>query len=252
MYMTKMSYIVLLLVIPLLSFGQSIRVYAASDLRYVLEDILVLYQSRHPEDRVEVVYGSSGKGYVQILNGAPFDVFMSADMEYVERLYQKGYVITKPRAYAVGRLVLCARKDSNLNPSDFPKVLFDQRVRKIAIANPEHAPYGRAAKEVLESFGLLEKIKGKIVLGENISQAASFVYSGSAQVGFIALSLALSPQMQKLNICYLIPQSLHTKILQGYGITKVGQGKAQVERFYKFIASSQAKAILKKYGFEEP
>ncbi|MFN3263588.1 MAG: molybdate ABC transporter substrate-binding protein, partial [Aquificaceae bacterium] len=172
----------LLLLLGLLSLAHAelIRVFAAADLRYALKEIAGLYQKRYPEDKIELVFGSSGKGYAQVRAGAPFHIYFSANMKYVEELYKEGHIITEPKLYAVGRIVVWTRKDSPFDPSKFPDVLLDPRARRIAIANWEHAPYGRAAKEALESYGVFERVRNKLVLGENISQTASFVYSGAA------------------------------------------------------------------------
>ncbi len=232
--------------------AELIRVFAAADLQYALKDIAQLYEKEHPQDKVELIFGSSGKGTAQIKAGAPFHIFFSADMKYVEELYKEGYIITKPKPYAIGRLVVWVRKDSGLDPSKFPQILLDPKVRKVAIANWEHAPYGRAAKEALENYGVFDKIKDKLVLGENVSQTASFVYSGSADVGIIPLSLAVSENMKKVGTYWLIPEEKHKPIVQGYGITKVGENSQAVKRFYEFVLSPKAVEILKKYGFDVP
>ncbi|QWK20646.1 MAG: molybdate ABC transporter substrate-binding protein [Hydrogenobacter thermophilus] len=243
-----------LLLSLLLLFGLSkaelIRVFAAADLQYALKEIADIYQKQYPEDKVELIFGSSGKGTAQIKSGAPYHLFFSADMKYVEELYREGYVVTKPKPYAVGRLVVWVRKDSGLDPSKFPQVLF--QAKKIAIANWEHAPYGRAAKQVLENYGVFDKVKDKLVLGENVSQTASYVYSGSADVGLIPLSLAISENMKKAGNYWLVPEDKHAPIVQGYGITKVGENSQAVRRFYEFVGSPQARKIFVKYGFVLP
>ncbi|WP_448583723.1 molybdate ABC transporter substrate-binding protein [Thermocrinis sp.] len=232
--------------------AELIRIFSASDLQYALKEISKAYEKEYPQDKVELVFGSSGKGAIQIKAGAPYHIFFSADMKYVEELYREGYIVTKPKPYAVGRIVVWVRKDSGLDPSDFPKVLFDQRVKRIAIANWEHAPYGRIAKQVLERYGVFEKLKSKLVLGENIAQTASYVYSGSADVGLIALSLALAPNMKEIGNFWAIPEDKHDLILQGYGITKAGEGYQSVKRFYQFVQTPQARKIFIKYGFVLP
>lgn len=232
------------------SMAEVIRVFAAADLQYALKEIAQEYMKANPQDRVKLVFGSSGKGAIQIRKGAPYHLFFSADMKYVEELHREGYTITQPKAYAVGRIVVWVRKDSGLDPSSFPDILF--RANKIAIANWEHAPYGQAAKEALESYGVFEKVKNKLVLGENISQTASYVYSGAADVGIIALSLALSPTMKEKGKYWLIPQERHRPIVQGYGITKFGEYSSSARRFYNFIETKTARDILLKYGFFVP
>lgn len=232
--------------------GELIRVFAAADLQYALREIAQLYQKRYPEDKVELVFGSSGKGFAQIRAGAPFHLYFSANMKYVEELYREGHIITKPRPYAIGRIVVWTRKDSPLDPSRFPQVLLDPQVRRIAIANWEHAPYGKAAKEALESYGVFERVKDKLVIGENVSQAASFVYSGAADIGIIALSLAKAPQMEKVGKYWLIPEDRHERLEQGYGVTKEGGKLRGAMRFYEFVGSPDARRIFVKYGFVLP
>jgi len=146
--------------------------------------------------------------------------------------------------------VVWVRKDSGLDPSNFPDVIF--RANKTAIANWEHAPYGQAAKEVLESYEVFEKVKNKLAIGENISQTASYVYSGEVDVGIIALSLALSPTTKEKGKYWLIPQKRHRPILQGYGITKFGENSPSARRFYNFIETKTARDILPKYRFFVP
>jgi len=232
--------------------AEFIRVFAASDLQYALKEIAEIYRKKYPQDRVELVFGSSGKGTAQIRYGAPYHVFFSANMGYVEELYKEGHIITKPKLYAVGRIVVWVRKDSGLDPSRFPEVLFDQRVNRIAIANWKHAPYGKAAKEVLESYGVFEKVKDKLVLGENIAQTASYVYSGAADLGIIALSLARAPAIEKVGRFWIIPEDRHSPILQGYGITKIGGNSQSTKRFYQFVQTPQARKIFIKYGLFYP
>lgn len=235
-----------------LVYGETIRVFAAADLQYALREIADLYRGKYPKDKVELIFGSSGKGYAQIRAGAPYHLFFSADMKYVELLYKEGYLITEPKPYAIGRIVLWTRKDSGLDPSKFPQVLFDRRVKKIAIANWNHAPYGKAAKEVLESYGVFDKVKERLVIGENIAQTASYVTSGAADIGFIALSLAKSPELERIGTYWLIPENRHERILQGYAITKKGQKLREIRRFYEFINSPEARSVFIKYGFLLP
>jgi molybdate transport system substrate-binding protein len=232
------------------SMAEVIRVFAAADLQYALKEIAQEYMKANPQDRVELIFGSSGKGAIQIRKGAPYHLFFSANMKYVEELHREGYIITQPKAYAIGRIVVWVRKDSGLDPSNFPDVLF--RANKIAIANWEHAPYGQAAKEALESYGVFEKVKNRLVIGENISQTASYVYSGAVDVGIIALSLSLSPTMKEKGRYWLIPQERHRPIVQGYGITKFGENSPSARRFYNFIETKTARDILLKYGFFMP
>ena len=235
-----------------LAHAELIRVFAAADLQYALKAVADLYMKKYPEDKVELVFGSSGKGYAQIRAGAPFHIYFSANMKYVEELYKEGHIITKPKPYAIGRIVVWTRKDSPLDPSKFPEVLLDRRVRRIAIANCKQAPYGKAAKEAREADGGFDGVGKKLVLGENISQTASFVYSGAADIGIIALSLALAPELQARGKYWLIPEDKHERLEQGYGITKEGGMVIYAWRFYEFIGSPEASRLFVKYGFVLP
>lgn len=246
----------LIILFLLLSFSlvkaEVIRVFAAADLQFALRELADLYMKKYPEDKIELIFGSSGKGFAQIKAGAPYHIFFSADMKYVEELYREGYAITKPKPYAIGRIVLWTRKDSGLDPSKFPEVLLDPRVKRIAIANWEHAPYGRASKEILEAYGVFQKVKDKLVIGENIAQTASYIRSGAADLGFIALSLAKAPELERVGRYWLVPEDKHERILQGYVITKEGQKVVGARRFYEFVASTEARKVFVKYGFLLP
>ncbi|MCY0866420.1 MAG: molybdate ABC transporter substrate-binding protein [Aquificaceae bacterium] len=232
--------------------AEVIRVYAAADLQFALRELADLYMKKYPEDKIELIFGSSGKGFAQIKAGAPYHIFFSADMKYVEELYREGYAITKPKPYAIGRIVLWTRKDSGLDPSKFPEVLLDPRVKRIAIANWDHAPYGKASKEALEAYGVFQKVKDKLVIGENIAQTASYIRSGAADLGFIALSLAKAPELERVGRYWLVPEDKHERILQGYVITKEGQKVVGARRFYEFVASTEARKVFVKYGFLLP
>lgn len=232
--------------------AEVIRVFAAADLQFALKELADLYMKKYPEDKIDLIFGSSGKGFAQIKAGAPYHIFFSADMKYVEELYREGYAITKPKPYAIGRIVLWTRKDSGLDPSKFPEVLLDPRVKRIAIANWEHAPYGRASKEILEAYGVFQKVKDKLVIGENIAQTASYIRSGAADLGFIALSLAKAPELERVGGYWLVPEDKHERILQGYVITKEGQKVVGARRFYEFVASTEARKVFVKYGFLLP
>ena len=240
----------LLLSLTLDLFAQKITVFAASDLKFALDSIKEEFLKEYPKERVEMIYGSSGKGMRQIENGAPYDIFFSANMAFVEKLYKQGDITTKPKLYAIGRVVIWSKHkefDAKIGFENLEKPW----VKKIAIANPAHAPYGEKAKQALESLHLYEKINSKLVLGENISQTAGFIASGAADVGIIALSLALAPTIARSQhkSHYLIQSNLHEPLIQGYGITKVGSQKALSKEFYDFMRTKKATAIMKRYGF---
>src|ERR1700722_10457022 len=177
---------------PLCS-AQQITVAAAADLQFAMQDVATRFE-KETGMNVKLTYGSSGNFFQQIQNGAPFDLFFSANLDFAKKLENAGLTDAGSYyPYARGKIVIWVPKESKLNLSSGMKALLDPSVKKIAVANPQHAPYGQAAVAALQKEGLYEKVKDKFVLGENISQTASFVVSGSADVGIVALSLALSP-----------------------------------------------------------
>jgi molybdate transport system substrate-binding protein len=224
-----------------------ITIAAAADLKYVLDSLVTIFNRQHPQARATVVYGSSGKFYEQLSHGAPFDLFFSADNDYPRRLQQAGRTATAPQPYALGRLVLWSKK---LDPSTKGiNTLLAPQVRRIAIANPAHAPYGRKAEEVLRTYQLYDRLKPKLVLGENIGQTAQYAATGAADVGVLAYSLALSPELRRAGRFYLIPATAHSPLQQSYVVLKRAQGNPTAAAFATFMASPVARQALKKYGF---
>jgi len=224
-----------------------ITIAAAADLKYILDSLVVIFNRQHPQTRATVVYGSSGKFYEQLSHGAPFDLFFSADSEYPRRLQQAGLTAAAPQPYALGRLVLWSKK---LNPSaQSMNTLLASQVKHVAIANPAHAPYGRKAEEVLRHYKLYDQVKPKLIFGENIGQTAQYAATGAADVGLLAYSLALSPELRRMGKFYLIPASAHTPLQQSYVVLKRASGNATAVAFAAFMASPVAKQALKKYGF---
>jgi len=246
----KKSYILLLLLLTLELSAQKITIFAASDLKFALDSIKEEFVKKHPSANLNMIYGSSGKGMHQIENGAPYDIFFSANMAFVEKLYAQGDIVTPPKLYATGRIVLWSKHKEFDTTKGFEN-LKAPWVKKIAIANPSHAPYGEKAKQALESLKLYETLQKRLVLGENISQTAGFIASGSAEIGVIALALVLAPTIanSKNSNYYLIDDALHEPLLQGYGITKVGADKSLTQTFYDFLETKEANAILEHYGF---
>ena len=236
------------------TFGQGkespIRIAAASDLKFALDSIISVFQQQNAAT-IQPIYGSSGKLFEQILNGAPFDIYLSADIRYPEELSEKGHAASEVYPYGVGRLVLWSRK---INTGEKGiQALNDPSIKKIAIANPRHAPYGQRAQETLMHYNLFETIEKQLVFGENISQTAQFVTTGAADIGIIALSLALSPTMNRYTSSYyLIPETSHQPLIQGGVITKFGSGKNPVNLFFEFLKSETSVAILQEYGFTKP
>lgn len=230
--------------------ADKITIFAASDLKFALDDVKKEFLKANPKDELEMIYGSSGKGMQQIENGAPYDIFFSANMEFVETMYKNKDIATKPKMYAIGRIVIWS-KHKNFDATKGFENFKANWVQKIAIANPTHAPYGEKAKQAMESVGIYKDVKSKLVLGENISQTAGFIASEAADVGIVALSLALAPTIANtgFNKYYLIDKKLHEPLEQGYGITKFGATKLLSKKFYNFMETKTADVIMKKYGF---
>jgi len=224
-----------------------ITIAAAADLKYVLDSLVTIYNRQHPQAKATVVYGSSGKFYEQLSHGAPFDLFFSADSDYPRRLQQAGLTAGAPQPYALGRLVLWSKK---LNPNAKGlNTLLDLQVKHIAIANPAHAPYGKKAEEILRHYKLYDQVKPKLVLGENIGQTAQYAATGAADVGLLAYSLTLSPELRRAGKFYLIPATAHTPLQQSYVVLKRASGNATATTFAAFMTSPTARQALKKYGF---
>ena len=224
-----------------------ITIAAAADLKYVLDSLVTIFNRQHPQSQAKVVYGSSGKFYEQLSHGAPFDIFFSADSDYPKRLQQAGLTAGAPRLYAQGQLVLWSKK---LNPSvKGLNTLLDPQVKHVAIANPAHAPYGRKAEEILRHYQLYDQVKSRLVFGENIGQTAQYAASGAAEVGLLAYSLALSPELRRAGRFYLIPAAAHTPLQQSFVVLKRASGNATAAAFVAFMASPVARQALKKYGF---
>ena len=230
----------------------AITVAAASDLTDAMNEIAADFE-KATGCAVRVSFGSSGNFLSQIENGAPFDVFFSADAAYPRKLESEGLAAPgSTYLYAVGKIVLWVRSDSGLNVGKGLAVLGDPGVKKISIANPQHAPYGRAAEEALRKAGVYDAIKGRLVLGENISQAAQFVESGNAQAGIVALSLALSPEMKDKGRYFLIPANLYAPIEQGVIVLRASKNPQGAQAFLDFIQSPATSALLERYGFVLP
>lgn len=261
--------------------GNVVRVVAASDLQFALEEIAVAFERANPGIKVELNFGSSGKFYTQILQGLPADVYFSADETFPLRLEQAGMTVPgSGKLYAVGRLVIWVANElvaQGLDPQKLgPKLMLDKRVTEVAIANPVHAPYGRAAVTLLEHFGLLKKTReaeweamtagvpafysmavlqrGKprfeFVYGENIAQTAQLALA-STKVGILALSIAKSPALEQKGKYWLAPLSSHLRLNQSYAMLK-GQDRPAVRKFYDYIATPAAHAVLRRYGFLLP
>jgi molybdate transport system substrate-binding protein len=228
-------------------------VAAASDLKFAIEEVAALFE-KETGQKLRLVFGSSGNFKTQILQGAPFHLFMSADEGFVYELADAGKTEDRGRAYAVGRIGIMVPPGSPLKPDgelkDLTAALKDGRLQKFAIANPDHAPYGARAREALQHAGLWEAIRPRLVYGENISQTAQFATSGSTQGGIIALSLALAPAVAKTGSFQLIPESWHQPLKQRMVLVKGAPPAAKA--FYEYISTPAAQAVMVRYGFAMP
>lgn len=233
---------------------QDLNVAAAADLKFALDEASAVFRRSHPEVNVRITYGSSGSFYAQITNKAPFDLFMSADRGYPRRLIDQGLADQRSEfVYALGRIVLWV---PNGSPLDISKAglhaLAEPSVKKIAIANPQHAPYGRAAEAALRKENLWDNLQGTLVLGENIAQAAQFVESGAADAGILALSLALAPPLKAQGRFSIVPQDDYPKIEQAGVILSYAAHPRAAELFRQFVIGAEGRAILDSYGLQAP
>ena len=241
----------LLCTVSMLYTGE-LRVTSASVLVYALKEIKKEFKKENPDQRLSISFSSSGKAYTQIVNGAPYDIFFSANMEYPKKLYRKGFAISEPKPYAYGRIGLWVPRAGGVDPKKGVEILTDPKVKKIAIANPLHAPYGAAAIDVLKNRKLYEKIRHKLVMGENISQAAQFVQSGAADAGILPVSLVCTESLRSSGDFYLFPAGWHKPIIQGYVVLKKGADNPAAKRFEAFVQSKTARKIFNMYGFRLP
>jgi molybdate transport system substrate-binding protein len=241
---------ILLALFALPSWAAPLTVAAAADLKFALEDITAAFRRLHPEAQVDVVYGSSGKLQTQIRNGAPFDLFFSADIDYARALVEAGLASGPVRPYGRGRIVLWSTRLDvrRLSVAD----LTQPGIHRIALANPRHAPYGRRAEEALRAAGVWSRLAPKLLFAENIAQAAQFVQTGGAEVGIVALSLVKSPQLAQEGAFALIPEEWHAPLEQGFVITRRGMANPLARAFADFMETATARSILERYGFLPP
>jgi molybdate transport system substrate-binding protein len=247
--------------------AENVRIAAAADLKFALDEIVEAFEATLPSEaieeqtvvksaeakraKVDVIYGSSGKFHTQIMQGAPYDIFFSADINYTTSLKKRGLVEGEVMPYAIGRIVLWRLKAQHQQALSFASMTRSE-IKHIAIANPAHAPYGLRAQEALAYNKLLQQLKHKLVYGENIAQATQFVQTGHANIGILALSLVLSPSLQKVGEYYLIPNTMHTPLIQAFVLTKRARQNTTAKAFLNFMRSQPAQTIMQKYGFTLP
>ena len=252
--MRKFWLVVLLLAIAAHALAaESITVADAADLNYALNELANRFEATSGV-KVTLSFGASGNLFSQIQSGAPFDLFFSADEDYPKKLASAGLAdASSLRIYALGHLVLWVPNNSTFDPQKLQMELLTQPdVTRIAIANPQHAPYGRAAMSAIEHYGLKDKLSGKLVFGENVSQAAQFVQSGNAQAGLIAMSLAKSPAMESAGRFWTLPPDAYPELKQAVVIVSASRHKKEAQAFLDFVLSPEGAATLQKYGLTPP
>ncbi len=232
----------------ILSAQPKVIVAAAADLKPALDSIVAVYKARNGVTDIEIIYGASGNLFEQISTDAPFDIFLSADMDYPNKLKEENFTISGVYRYATGQLALWSIKN---DPSvEQMNTLLKPDMVKIAIANPSTAPYGSRAVESMKYYKVYDKVVNKLVYGENIAQTGQFVSSGAADIGIIALSMARSPAMKKAGGSYwVIPETSHDPLVQGCVLLKHAAGSGEAKNLFDFFASEKAKAIFGFFGY---
>jgi molybdate transport system substrate-binding protein len=244
--------VILLCWSPLAAHAETLTVAAAADLTFAFKGVSAQFQQQST-DQLRISYGSSGNFFSQIKNGAPYDLFFSADVQYPQKLEAAGLV--EPGTiykYAAGKIVIWVPAASKVDLSRGLNALLDPSIRKIAIANPEHAPYGRAAVAAMQHDAIYDKVQGKVVMGEDISQTAQFVQSGNADVGILALSLALAPPMRERGHFVIIPPNYYPPIIQAACVIRATKQLALAKRFLEFMKQPATVAKMEEYGFVVP
>ncbi len=241
--------VLLLLFVTLSLYAKTINIAVAANVSYAIPTLIGEFHKQNPDTKVQTSLGSSGKLTAQIQNGAPYDILMSANMKYPDSLYKKGLAITKPVVYAQGALAILS-----VRQRDFSKgisIVKDDTIRRIAIANPKTAPYGKASIQALQNAGLYAEVKNKFIYAESVSQTVAYTVTAT-DLGFIAKSSLFSVKMKqyKKDINYIdVNQKLYTPINQGIVLLKHSANNADAKAFYRFILSKKAKQIFKAYGY---
>jgi molybdate transport system substrate-binding protein len=223
-------------------------------LKFALDEVIAEFQHQYPQITVKASYGSSGSFFAQLSQRAPFDIFFSADRAYPRRLIEQELALAETEfLYAVGWIVLWVSRSAALAVETLGvQALLDPAVKKVSMANPRHAPYGRAAEEALKFFGVYEAVQPKFVYGESVMQAAQFVQSGAAQIGVIALSLALAPPLRNQGRFWEFPSESYPRLEQGGVMLSWVRDRESTQLFREFVLSSRGREIFKRYGFLLP
>ena len=232
--------------------AEPLLVAVASDMAYSVDELGAAFVSKVPGAQIKFTTGASGNLFAQITHGAPFDVFLSADIMYPQRLAAEGAAERATLStYAIGRLAVWS-VDPRFDLSQGLRVFNDARLTRLAIANPDVAPYGKAAKAALQAYGFWDAVKDKLVLGENVAQTAQFVQTGNAQLGIVSYATVLSPKMKGVGTYYLLPETGSAPIEQGAIVTRHGKDNPLAPRFMQFMQSPAAREILLRHGFTLP
>jgi molybdate transport system substrate-binding protein len=239
-------YLIILFVSCQLDNTSKLTIATAANVQFAMAELTAEFTNETGIE-AEIIRGSSGKLLAQIMEGAPYDVFVSADTKYPNTLFEAGKTEEKPAIYGYGKLVLWSNKNG-IEPSI--KILSTDSITHIAMANPKTAPYGVATEEILKHYGIYEQVKDKLVLGESIGQTNQFINSGAAEIGFTAKSVVLSPQLANNGKWIGLDSTTHTPIAQGVVvIKKEGKNTEQAQEFYRFLFSEKAKTVLKRFGY---
>jgi molybdate transport system substrate-binding protein len=249
MSMKRTTAVLLFLTLSLTGFAQTVRVAAAGNLRFVMDDIKALYAEQHPGVKIEVTLGASGALLQQIVNGAQFDFFMAADKTFPDKLKSQGAAVGDVKTYAFGKLALWS---CVVDVSKGIGVVADPSVVHIAVAKPEVAPYGERTIEALKNAGLYDKVKDKIVYADNIAQAAQYAATGNAEVGFVALALVLGPDMKEKGKYVVLDSAGYTPVEQACVLVKTWERNSEASKFMAFVLSGACKPLFEKYGYILP
>ncbi len=227
--------------------AQNLRVAAAANLQSVISVLQRDFKQRSGI-QIEPIIGSSGKLVAQIKNGAPFDMFLSADMTFPIALHKEGLTLQAPAIYAYGSLIICSNK--NVGLENWPRTLLANRIKKIAIANSSIAPYGLAAEQALKRKGILDNVNGKLVTGESISQVNTYITTGVVEVGFTTQALIKDTANKTKLYWRLVDPKLYAPIAQGMVVLKNSANQANAQKFFNYLQSPSAKKILVQYGYK--
>lgn len=228
------------------TFAQTFTIATAANFRDPMTEIVKIYMMENPSIEVKTIFGSSGNLYNQITNNAPFDIFFSANVKYPNELYEAGLCYDEPKVYAIGQLVLWSK---SLDVSDGLEVLKSKKISRIAIANPELAPYGKSAVECLKYNEIYELLKDKIVTAENIAQTAQFAVTGNADVGFLAMSQLKMPAIKGKGSFFVLATDSYSPIEQACVVIKKDGNAILTKKFIDFMSKPEIQEIITSYGY---